>query len=479
MRSLGARLVLWYTVVSTVMLAALVAVGFYLLSHNMVHSLDLLNLAEFENVKSRLGPALAVLTAEDLDKRMRSFGERGALVFYIEIRETDGRVVFSSRNLYGQQLSAGGTRSDAFDIELPGIGKVRAGRFPLEGRAVVVASPKALIEQVMDGYAQVGLVLVALSLVASVVVGLVFSEIALRPVRIIQETANRIRSDNLSQRIPVSDVHDEISDLARLLNEMFDRLESSFNQIRRFSAEASHELKTPLSLLRLEAEKLLVNEGLTPDQQEAVQVQMDEIGRLEQIIEDLLFLSRAEAQAVTLAVRHSDSSEFLETFVPDARVLAEHRGVRFAARIERGEPADFDPKWIRQVLLNLLTNALNVSPRGSLVTLESEFTVDGWHVAIEDEGPGVPSDQRERIFERFVRLPSTGAEVVEGTGLGLAIVLVIIQLHHGTIRAEAGPRKGGLRVVFELPLARPKPVRLLPSKPAEPQSFAGHSSMNR
>jgi signal transduction histidine kinase len=106
-------------------------------------------------------------------------------------------------------------------------------------------------------------VLVALSLAASVVMGLVFSEIALWPVGIIQETANRMGSDNLSQRIPVSDVRDEISDLARLLNEMFDRLESSFNEIRRFSAEASHELKTPLSVLRLEAEKLLVNEGLT------------------------------------------------------------------------------------------------------------------------------------------------------------------------------------------------------------------------
>jgi signal transduction histidine kinase len=311
------------------------------------------------------------------------------------------------------------------------------------------------------------------------VIGLVFSEIALRPVRIIQETANRIRSDNLSQRIPVSEVRDEISDLARLLNEMFDRLESSFNQIRRFSAEASHELKTPLSLLRLEAEKLLLNESLTPDQHEAVQVQMDEISRLEQIIEDLLFLSRAEAQAVTLAFRHCDSSEFLETFVPDARVLSEHRGVRFAARIERGEPADFDPKWIRQVLLNLLTNALNVSPRGSLVTLESEFTLDGWQVAIEDEGPGVPADQRERIFERFVRLPTAGAEVVEGSGLGLAIVRVILQLHRGTIRAEAGPRKGGLRVIFELPLARSKPVPTLPSTRAEPRSFAGHSSIDQ
>jgi signal transduction histidine kinase len=479
MRSLGARLVLWYSVVSTVTLASLVAMGFYLLNRHLINSLDLLNAVQFESVKSSLGPSFATLTADELANRIQAMDRQGSPQFYIEIREADGRILFRSINLGDQRLAADASRPEAFDVELAQIGELRVGRFPLGDREVLVATSRAPVDQVMEGYAQIGLVLAALSLVASVVIGLVFSEIALRPVRIIQETANRIRSDNLSQRIPVSEVRDEISDLARLLNEMFDRLESSFNQIRRFSAEASHELKTPLSLLRLEAEKLLLNEGLTPDQHEAVQVQMDEISRLEQIIEDLLFLSRAEAQAVTLAVRHCNCSEFLEAFVPDARVLAEHRAVRFAARIERGEPADFDPKWIRQVLLNLLTNGLNVSPRGSLVTLESEFTVDGWHVAIEDEGPGVPADQRERIFERFVRLPSAGAEVVEGSGLGLAIVRVIIQLHRGTIRAEAGPRKGGLRVIFELPLARPKTVPALPSTRTEPRPLAGHSSVDR
>ena len=479
MRSLGARLVLWYSVVSTVTLASLVAIGFYLLNRHLINSLDLLNAVEFESVKSGLGPAFATLTAEELANRIQGMDLRDSPQFYIQIRDADGRILFSSVNLGDQRLVTDASRPKAFDVKLAGIGELRVGRFPLGDREFLAATSRAPVDQLMEGYAQIGLVLAALSLVASVVIGLIFSEIALRPVRIIQETANRIRSDNLSQRIPVSQVRDEISDLARLLNDMFDRLESSFNQIRRFSAEASHELKTPLSLLRLEAEKLLLNEGLTPDQQEAVQVQMDEISHLEQIIEDLLFLSRAEAQAVTLAFRHCDSSEFLEAFVPDARVLAEHRGVQFAAHIERGEPVDFDPKWIRQVLLNLLTNALNVSPRGSLVTLESEFTLDGWHVAIEDEGPGVPADQCERIFERFVRLPSAGAEVVEGSGLGLAIVRVIVELHRGTIRAEAGPRKGGLRVIFELPLVRSKRVPSLPSTRTEPRSFAAHSSRDQ
>ena len=476
MRSLGARLMLWYTVISTVTLAGLVAVGFYLLNRHMVHTLDLLNLAEFENVKTRLGPDLAALNRDDLHKLMQASGENRALVFYIEIRETDGSVVFSSRNLSGQRLSPAASRS--FDIELPGIGELRAGRFLLDGREVVVASPKALIAQVMDGYAQVGLVVVALGIVASMVAGLIFSQIALKPVRAIQETANRIRSDNLSERISVPEVHDEISDLARLLNEMFDRLESSFNQVRRFSAEASHELKTPLSLVRLQAEKLLLDEGLTPEQQEAVQVQMDEITRLEQIIEDLLFLSRAEAHVVKLSLRPTDPSEFLKTFLPDARALADHRGVEFSEHVEGKGLVPFDAKWIRQVLLNLMANALNVSPHGSLVTLDSEISLESWRVAIEDEGPGVPADQRERIFERFVRLPATGTEEVKGSGLGLAIARSVVELHQGIIRAEGGQRKGGLRVVVELPLPRERLVPPTPPAAAEPRATVAYSSVD-
>jgi len=246
-------------------------------------------------------------------------------------------------------------------------------------------------------------------------------------------------------------VKDEISNLARLLNEMFDRLEQSFNQIRRFTAEASHELKTPLSLVRLQAEKLLVEGGLTPAQEEAVQMQLEEIARLNKIIEELLFLSRAEAQAVRLDFRREDPRAFLQSFEQDARALAEHRGMTFTAAIEGGGTVAFDPKWLRQVLLNLLQNALNVSPPGGRISLVSTFTLDAWRITLEDQGPGVPPAQRERIFERFVRLESSGAHEIKGSGLGLAISRSIIGLHHGVIRAEAGTNGTGLRVVIELP----------------------------
>jgi len=319
-------------------------------------------------------------------------------------------------------------------------------------------------------------------LAISAAAGVGLSRLAMRPVRLIQETANHISSDNLSERIPVSDVRDEISNLALLLNRMFDRLESSFNQIRRFTAEASHELKTPLSMVRLQAEKLLVEGGLSEAQEESVQVQLEEIARLNQIIEEMLFLSRAEARAITLAVRRQDPRPFLQSFAQDARVLVEDSGVRFEEAISGTGEVEFDPRWIRQVLLNLISNALKVSPADGLIRLSSELRGGLWRVSIEDQGPGVPLAQREHIFERFVRLEGArDGQEEKGSGLGLAISRSIVGLHGGKIRATDASWGRGLRVDFEIPVvAGGSPPRLgadvMPVEPErEPVAVAGHA----
>jgi two-component system heavy metal sensor histidine kinase CusS len=257
--------------------------------------------------------------------------------------------------------------------------------------------------------------------------------------------------DNLSERILVPPVEDEISNLARLLNQMFDRLESSFKQVRRFTAEASHELKTPLSLIRLQTEKLLVEGGLNPAQEESVQMVLEEINRLNKIIEQLLFLSRAEADAVTITRKLQSPRTYFESFAQDARVLADSRGVHLKEHQNGDNMVEFDGRWLRQVLLNLLSNALNYTPPGSSVTLSSEVTTASWRVSVDDEGPGVPVADRERIFERFVRLVHTGQHET-GSGLGLAICRSIITLHQGRIWAEEAANGTGLRVVFEIPL---------------------------
>jgi signal transduction histidine kinase len=303
-------------------------------------------------------------------------------------------------------------------------------------------------------------------LVVSAAIGFGLSRLALRPLRSIQSTANRIRSDNLTERIPVANVKDEISNLARLLNQMFDRLESAFNQIRRFSADASHELKTPLSLMRLHAEKMLMEGGLSQSQQEAVAAQLEELDRLNEIVEDLLFLSRAEARAITLHPQLQAPTPFLLSFEQDARVLAEHEGVQ-CTLIHRGEGAvSFDPKWIRQVLLNLVKNSLNVSPSGSHISILSDLSEAGWTVSVEDQGPGVSPDQREHIFERFVRVGNSKHPDERGTGLGLAICRSIVDLHGGRIFASPASRSSGLCVTFVI-CADDRPLQA----PAEAKPF--------
>ena len=451
MRSIGARLSLGYALASAATLAGLFFLGYVLLQRQLIDSLDLLNATEFAEIRQSLGGDLTALTPAVIDERIRHTTDVAAVLFYIDIHEHGKGLLFASSNLGRARMpDVPGQRQ--FNGTVEGVGELRIGEFVVGPIDVMVGTSLGQVRRLMDGYAEISLALVCLMFVVSLITGMALSRIAMRPVRLIQSTANRIRSDNLSARIPVGDVRDDISNLARLLNEMFDRLESSFEQTRRFTAEASHELKTPLSLVRLQAEKLLVDGGLTPAQEEAVQLQLEELNRLNQIIEELLFLSRAEAQAIHLAFRRENPRAFLDAFAQDARVLAEHRGRRFTATLTGQGEAEFDAKWLRQVLLNLLTNALNASPPGGRVTLSSEFTVDAWRVAIEDEGPGVPPQQRERIFERFLRL-TPDPEEKSGSGLGLAISRSIITLHHGTIRAEAASGPSGLRVVFELPLA--------------------------
>jgi two-component system heavy metal sensor histidine kinase CusS len=233
---------------------------------------------------------------------------------------------------------------------------------------------------------------------------------------------------------------------------MFDRLESSFNQIRRFTAEASHELKTPLTVVRFQAEKLLVSGQLSPANEDSVQMQLEELARVSQIIEEMLFLSRAEAQAITLQCSTIDPEPYVRNFALDARVLAEHGGLRFEVHHEGKGRISFDDARIRRVLLNLLANALAVSRPGGVVTLRSKLTATEWRVSIEDQGPGLPVDQHERIFERFVRINPRDAEGT-GSGLGLAICRSILGLHQGRIFAQTGSGGIGMCLIFTIPVS--------------------------
>ncbi len=474
MKSVGFRIAFWYALASLVTLGCFFSIGRYLVEQHIVHSLDLGIAAEQEQVRRRLGTDLEALTPAQVRERLLPFA---SVRFGIELYDPAGHVVYHSRNLGNVpipgvpmegSLVAGwlnrvfrSVRSSQGATNLPErsynaivgeLGEMRIGEYTLGQLTLRVAVGKEQVRGLVAAYQEVFYILLALMVVVSSVIGYVLSRILLRPLRLIQATAAHIGSDNLSERIPISSVDDELSNLARLLNQMFERLESSFNQVHRFAAEASHELKTPLSLMRLQTEKMLLEGALSPAQEESLQIVVEEINRLNRFIEELLFLCRAEADAVTLEKKPQDPRAFLDGFLQDAQVLADSRGVKLAAERSGSGLVAFDPRWLRQVVLNLLSNALNYTPAGKGVAIASEFTPAAWRLSVQDEGPGVPPEQRERIFERFVRLDHS-SQHDKGSGLGLAICRSIVNLHQGRIWAESGAGGRGLKVIMELPRA--------------------------
>ncbi len=451
MKSIGTRLTTWYAITATGTLACLFVAGYFLLERTLINQLDMLNEQQFRQLKSHLGPSYATLSPQTIDERIRETTESASSLFYIDMHGPMTNVFFKSKNLHGQTIpDIVGER--AFSVDVPGIGLLRTSEFLLPPFDVMVATPVAPVYDVLASYRYVSFALLALMLLMSVGIGFGLSRLVLRPIRAIRDTANRIRSDNLKERIPVAVVRDEISQLARLLNQMFDRLEISFDQIRRFTADASHELKTPLSLVRLHAERLLMTGNLGSEQRESLHVQLEELARVNQIIEELLFLSRADAQAIAVDLKTQTPAGFLHIFAQDASALAEHHGRKFSYTHAGEGTAMFEDKRIRQVLLNLLVNALNVSPPEGNIILHSELDNTMWRLSMEDEGPGLDAEQRSAMFERFVRFgPLAGSD--KGSGLGLAICRSIVQLHKGRIFAAAGTEGRGLRMVIELPTA--------------------------
>ena len=444
---------LLYAGTLTATLACLFIAGHFLLERYLVKQLDELNETQFKHLQATLGRDYATLSPAEINDRIRQTTESASSLFYIDMHGPMTNRFFKSSNLHGQAIPdiAG---QKAYSVTVEGIGEVRVSEFQLAPFDVIVATPLAPVRDLMAGYRRVFFGLLGTALLLSMMIGYGLSKLILRPVRVIQETANRIRSDNLSQRIPVGDVKDEISRLAAFLNQMFDRLEMSFSEIRRFAAEASHELKTPLSLVALHAERLLVNEGLAQPQRDSVAVMIEELGRVNRIIDELLFLSRADAGAVLVELRPQPPAAFLSAFAQDASALAEHDGKVFSW-LHRGEGnVSIDSKRIRQVLLNLLVNALSASPPRGVVTLDSTLAAGMWRMSMVDEGPGLTPEQCERVFERFVRLPSSSPDQ-RGSGLGLAISRSIVSMHKGKIWATSKDVGRGLRVVIELPAAPP------------------------
>jgi len=306
-------------------------------------------------------------------------------------------------------------------------------------------------ERLLRQYTQVSLLLASIVAVASLGLGYGISRLALRPLRDIRATAQRIGDGNFGERIPVPPGRDEVTGIVRVLNTTFDRQEAALKQVRQFSADASHELRTPLTLVRLNAERLREQVAANTEATATVDNLFEAVGQMNRLIEGLLFLAKAEGGVLPLARETHDTAAFIAAIAEDAAVLAEDRDLKFAVERNDAGPAAFDANLLRQLLFNLISNAVSVVPAGSAFTLASQRAGDRWRIELKDEGPGLPEEQLERVFERFIRLPRAGDSGESGHGLGLAISRGIARLHGGDIKAANRTDRRGLVMTVELP----------------------------
>jgi len=452
---LALRLALLVTATS----AAVLAAGGALLSRQWLRNIDALHTAECLEL-DEIVAEVAPLTPQDLARRIQGEADYDLGLYYIQVRDLAGHDLYRSPNLGAQSLPDPAKLAARVTIGLPELGEVRLAGRTGKNWWIQVASPLGPSRRLLSEYIRIGgAILVAVAL-ASIAIGWAFARFALRPVRAIRETALRIGGDNLGARIPVPAGRDELAALTVLLNQMFDRLESAFAQARRFTADASHELKTPLTLIRLNAENLRSRLAADPEASAQLADLLDSVIRLQRIVESLLFLAKAEAGTFSLRIQSTITTAVLDELAEDAAALCEDRGVRFVCRAEADFPVRCEPVLVRQLLLNLVNNAVRVSPHGGTIVLESRVHDEQWTLAVVDEGPGLPTEQLERIFERFVRFEATApshsaSDSNTGHGLGLAICRSIAELHGGTIRAENRADRSGLRVVATWPATGP------------------------
>jgi signal transduction histidine kinase len=453
MRSLGSRLTWWYVLVVSITVVAALCVGRWLLERQLLHGLDLLNAAEFQEIVDRSGGKRQPLPEAEVLQQIAAHAKIDAALYFFQLRDARGNVVFRSDNMGDGVLPQNPPGQTNWTRDVPVMETVRVGEYPLGDMRLQIAATLGAADRLLHSYFQASLGMLGVSIALSIFFGHRLSRLALDPVRRIQLTAQRITAENLSERIPVDRGKDEIADLTRLLNKMFDRLEISFERLWRFAADASHELKTPLSLIKLQSEKLLFQDGLTSSQRDAVQQQLESISRLDAVIEKLLFLAKSEVGAITLNLRRQSAMALIKGVMEDALALCEDAGVEF----KTGDLAELevtcDATLLRQVILNLLANATNATPAAGQVILSSEINNRTWRVVVEDSGPGLPPERIKDVFEPFVRIAARDIrDNAGGSGLGLAICRSILDLHKGSIRAENRQPGPGLRVAFEIPL---------------------------
>ena len=462
---LSAKVALWSFVLALVTIGGGNFVTAYVLKQEIMSVIE----QRAARVSKDTLVALAHLP-ENLQTITKDMLPRSVAALAIEITAADGKTLYRAPSLKKKTLADGPATPHQTRI-----GKLTyyVETHEQRGLTLRLGLPLTQVETSLRRLKLASLVALPIVAVFSLLGGYWVAGRALKPVRKITEAAARITAEDLHQRLPLPAAHDEIRKLTDVLNDTFERLERSYLQAVRFASDASHQLKTPVTVMRAAIESLLSDATLRPEQAAVLNDVLDQTRRLSSLTEGLLLLARADAGGIKSYPDEADLIPIIARCIEDAEVLGSNMEIKIEQDLPGSLRALAATQQTEQILLNLLENAVKYNQRGGTIRIKAGERRDGVFVTISNTGAAIPLDRAPWIFDRFARGDSD--EVRAGYGLGLSIARELATAQGGDLRLL---RSDSDATEFELRLARPatktsdNPLIPLPTpapRPAHPR----------
>ena len=456
-RSLRFRLAVWYFC-TVAAIFALAATGYWFAIRSG------LNTARDEGLKYRLIGLRAYLEGEGDGERAQQVESRLKDIYHFgelyEVFDDNGVVIAQSYRLSLHKVPPQPPLDLGPDIRFENSGpsdfplRIAWQKVPIAGRTFILgaADPQAKYEGVLTGFRSVLLMSTAVILLVATLGGLWLGRRALAPVARITEDARAITDSNLSARLAVPDSRDELQQLSETLNEMLERIEQSFKRTKQFTADASHELRAPMTLIYTAAQYALRRPRRREELVESLQKIEHESRRTASLIDDLLLLARGDAGWERAELDVLDARTLVREAADQARAMGEPKGVRVAIDLDMQElPIRGSEMKLRRLLLILVDNAVKYTPDGGTVTVGARTDDASVTISVADTGVGISPDDLPHIFERFWRADKVRSRETSGAGLGLPIARQIAEQHGARLEVRSEPGRG---TVFTVQMAR-------------------------
>lgn len=468
--SIGVRLTLWYLAIFALAQVIFGAGMWFILRHNLYDIVDDGLESQVDDLKSFLGAQKKDATLAKISEEVEETYAIEHSGNYLQIYAENGELIYQSSFLQSHQLALAPPENIDRPIFRRRWFEHRPFRFMLlklnvngHTYTVEMGAPADDAVETLSLFRSYLLMFAPLLLLVAAGGGYWLSRRALSPVDALVRTARDIGGANLNSRLQKLETGDELQRLSDTLNEMLGRIETAFLRITEFTADASHELRTPVSLIRTEAELALRRSRGEAEYKEALRHILLESERTTALIEQLLSVARADSGRETLHMQPVDLRQTLRSVVDGWQQVATLRSLQFSASIATNDSVVMgDEAALRRVADILLDNALKYTPSPGSVKLTLEQKGESAIIAVQDSGLGIAEEDQPKIFERFYRVDKARSREQGGAGLGLAIAQWIVSQHHGSIVVESRPGQGAtFRVelpMIVVPARSPQPV---------------------